>query len=292
MPRLVDTKAPVATLKHRLSFFYCERCVIAREEGGLVIEDAEGTLEIPAASLATLLLGPGVSITHAAVTLLSEVGCLVAWTGEDGVRLYAFGASGAENARRAGVQAKAVSDDYSRMIVAKRMLSQRFGLELSELKNLRQIRGKEGSIVRQMYRRLAEEYGVEWHGRVVRGIRWAEMDSANRALSTANACLNALCHVAVLSLGYIPSLGFIHTGQRLSFVYDIADLYKHRLAVPVAFQEVAQGEEALERRVRIAMRDKFRQTGFLGQIVKDMDALFEPIRVVSSAAKELAQWLS
>ena len=33
-----------------------------------------------------------------------------------------------------------------------------------------------------------------------------------------------------------PALGFIHTGKQLSFVYDIADLYKAEITIPLAFQ--------------------------------------------------------
>lgn len=38
--------------------------------------------------------------------------------------------------------------------------------------------------------------------------------------------LYAVCQAAIVSLGYSPALGFVHTGKQLSFVYDIADLYK------------------------------------------------------------------
>jgi hypothetical protein len=37
------------------------------------------------------MLGPGVSITHAAISVLAHHGCLGAWCGEEGVRFYAMG---------------------------------------------------------------------------------------------------------------------------------------------------------------------------------------------------------
>lgn len=55
-----------------------------------------------------------------------------------------------------------------------------------------------------------------------------------------------MCHAAIVSLGYSPGLGFIHTGKQLSFVYDVADLYKAETTIPVAFeaiQKMKQGEE-------------------------------------------------
>ena len=74
-----------------------------------------------------------------------------------------------------------------------------------------------------------------------------------------------------MSAGYSPALGFIHTGKMLSFVYDIADLYKAELTIPVAFRVVAAGTESLETRVRYACRDSFRAARLLHRIVPDID---------------------
>ena len=66
------------------------------------------------------------------------------------------------------------------------------------------------------------------------------------ALSTANVCLYGLCHAAIISLGYSPELGFVHTGKMTSFVYDIADLYKMQTSVPAAFESTSnQGADTI-----------------------------------------------
>jgi CRISPR-associated protein Cas1 len=36
-------------------------------------------------------------------------------------------------------------------------------------------------------------------------------------------------------MGYSPHIGFIHSGSPLPFVYDLADLYKEKLCVDLAF---------------------------------------------------------
>lgn len=36
-------------------------------------------------------------------------------------------------------------------------------------------------------------------------------------------------------MGYSPYIGFIHSGSPLPFVYDLADLYKERLCIDLAF---------------------------------------------------------
>ena len=47
------------------------------------------------------------------------------------------------------------------------------------------------------------------------------------------------------ALGLSPGLGFIHVGHDCSFVYDIADLYKSEVVIPVAFQVASEEPEDL-----------------------------------------------
>src|SRR5262249_7641196 len=113
----------------------------------------------------------------------------------------------------------------------------------------------------------SRETGVLWTGRAYRRDDWYTADPVNRALSAANSCLYGVCHAAIVSAGYSPALGFIHTGKMLSFVYDIADLYKAEISIPVAFQAAKEGPDKLETRVRRACRDKFYGDRLLQQIV-------------------------
>lgn len=56
----------------------------------------------------------------------------------------------------------------------------------------------------------------------------------------------------------------------LSFVYDVADLYKTEVSVPVAFHAAAEGPAQLETRVRRACRDSFHSARLLERIVPDI----------------------
>ena len=80
--------------------------------------------------------------------------------------------------------------------------------------------------MREAYAEAARRFGVTWNGRNYDRGDWEAADPVNRALSAANACLHGLVHAALLSSGYSPALGFVHQGKQLSFIYDIADLYK------------------------------------------------------------------
>ena len=91
------------------------------------------------------------------------------------------------------------------------------------------------------------------------------------ALSSANSCLYGVCHAAIVSAGYSTALGFIHTGKMLSFVYDIADLYKADLTIPLAFEIVAESQTDLERRIRQTLRDKFYEQKLLHRIIPDIE---------------------
>jgi len=87
--------------------------------------------------------------------------------------------------------------------------------------------------------------------------------------------LQCLCLVRVQR--YSPALGFIHTGKQLSFVYDIADLYKVDLTVPLAFRIAKESPPQHERAVRLACRDIFRETKLVEKIIPDIRlALGEP----------------
>ena len=158
-----------------------------------------------------------------------------------------------------------------RLGVVMRLYRMRFSEELDDSLTLEQIRGKEGVPVRQAYVRASAATGVPWAGRSYKRDQWNYADPVNRALSAANSCLYGICHAAIVSAGYSPALGFIHTGKMLSFVYDVADLYKTEVAILAAFHMVAEGIENLESRVRHACRDLFRTTRLLQRIVPDIE---------------------
>jgi CRISPR-associated protein Cas1 len=217
------------------------------------------------------MLGPGTSVTHEAVKTLCDNGCSVLWCGEEGVRLYAQGVGETRKGYRLIRQAEMVSDPVKRMQVITRMYRFRFDEDLEPDLSLEQVRGYEGVRVRKAYAQASQKYNVPWSGRRYDRADWGRADPINRALSTANACLNGVCHAAIVSVGYSPGLGFIHTGKQLSFVYDVADLYKTELTVPLAFRLTAESTQNLETRVRHACRDAFRQQQLLARILPDID---------------------
>jgi len=260
-------------LRDSLSYLYVERVRIQQKYKAVELLDEEGRTMVPAAALSVLMLGPGTVITHAAIKALADNGCLVVWCGEEGMRCYAQGGGETRKAYHLLRQAELASDPQKRLEVVLRMYRYRFGGELDPEMNLFQIRGKEGARVRAAYAEASQRYGVEWHGRRYDRQNWGSGDPVNRALSAANALLNGLCHTAIVSGGYSPALGFIHTGKQLSFVYDVADLYKAEVTIPLAFRLVAESGKRIGPRVRQACREAFREHHLLKRILPDIDHL-------------------
>jgi len=257
------------------SYLYVEHCKVDREDKAIMFHDARGKVSVPVASLSVLLLGPGTTVTHAAVTALAENGCLALWTGEQAVRFYAEGVGTTRSASPMLQQAGLWADPSSHIEVVIRMYQKRFPEKLDPGLTLQQIRGKEGIRVRLAYAEASRTYGVEWRGREYNRRNWSDGGPVNRALSAANSTLYGICHAAIVAAGYSTALGFVHTGKRLSFVYDVADLYKTEFSIPVAFQERAGGPTQLEARVRHRMRDLFAQRKLLQRIVPDLQDLMD-----------------
>ena len=219
------------------------------------------------------MLEPGTRVSHAACALAGRVGTLLVWIGEAGVRLYSAGQPGGARADRLLYQAKLALDPGLRLMVVRKMYALRFGEEPPERRSVEQLRGIEGARVREMYKRMAGKYGVEWRSRDYDPEKWDASDLPNRCLSAATACLYGVAEAAVLAAGYAPAVGFIHTGKPLSFVYDVADVYKFETVVPIAFKIASRNPGNPEQQVRVGCRDIFRETRLLDRIVPGIEEM-------------------
>ncbi len=260
-------------IRERISFLYLEHCKINRQDGAVTIADARGMVHVPGASIGVLLLGPGTSVSHRAMELLGDAGASILWIGEEGVRYYAHGRPLTHSARLLIRQAELVSNIRSRLTVARKMYQMRFpGEQVSHL-NMQQLRGREGARIRTVYRQQSQKTGVPWSGRQYDPDDYEAGSDINKALSAAHACLYGVCHCVIVALGCSPGLGFVHTGHERSFVYDIADLYKAEVTIPVAFQAAADAPEDIGGVVRRRVRDVISSTRLLERVVRDIRLL-------------------
>lgn len=267
-------------MKDRSAIVFLEYGQVDVIDGAFVLVDKQGVrVQIPVGGLGCLMLEPGTRISHAAVVLAARVGCLLVWVGEGGVRLYSAGQPGGARADRLLYQAQAALDETPRLRVVRAMYKLRFGEEPPARRSVDQLRGIEGVRVRTMYQQLARLHGVQWQARRYDPGTWDAADIPNRCLSAGTACLYGLAEAAILAAGYAPAVGFLHRGKPLSFVYDIADIFKFETVVPAAFAVAARVERnpearaSVERQVRIACRDAFRRTRLLERIIPTIGEL-------------------
>ncbi|OPF76700.1 subtype I-E CRISPR-associated endonuclease Cas1 [Streptomyces antioxidans] len=275
-------RRPALTPRHltrtgeRLSFVYLERCLVHRDANAITAEDADGTTHIPSATIGTLLLGPGTRITHQAMSVLGDTGAAVAWVGEHGVRYYAGGRALTRSAALAEAQAAKWANPRTRLAVARAMYQLRFPNEDPTGLTRQELLGREGRRVKDCYREHAARTGVPWRGRRYTPGDFTSGDAVNQAITAAAQCMYGIAHAVVASLACIPALGFVHSGHELSFVLDIADLYKTEIGIPVAFDVAAEDDQDVGARTRRALRDRINQTSLLDRCVDDIKALLLP----------------
>ncbi len=273
MSDILPPLKPIA-MKERVSILFVERGELDVLDGAFVLVDKKGVrTHIPLGSVACLMLEPGIRVYHAAAVLAARVGCLLVWVGEAGVRLYAAGQPGGARSDRLLYQAKLALDDSARLKVVRKMYAMRFNEEPPERRSVEQLRGIEGARVKKIYQFMASRYGLVWKGRRYDHKKWKSGDISNRCVSSATACLYGITEAAILAAGYAPAVGFIHTGKPLSFVYDIADLFKFDTVIPVAFKIAAKNPRDPERDVRLKCRDIFRETKLLGKIIPTIEKI-------------------
>ncbi len=260
----------------RMTFLYLEHCKINRQDNAITVLNEKGIFHIPSAVISVLLLGPGTEITHRAMELIGDSGISTCWIGEHGVRYYAGGRSLTHRSHLLLKQAELVCNQRKHLNVARKMYMMRFPEENVSDCTMQQLRGKEGSHIRKIYQKYSAQYGVPWNGREYTPEDFTSSDPINQALSAAHACLYGLAHSVICAIGCSPALGFVHVGHECSFVYDVADLYKAEVTIPVAFEITAQHPEDLSGTIRRKIRDEMVKMHLLEKMVKDIKFLLVP----------------
>ena len=167
-------------VKDRMTFLYLEHCTLGRQDGAITVTDEKGIVQIPAAGISVLLLGPGTRVTHRAMELMGDTGVGAVWVGEHGVRYYAHGRPLTTHSQLLLRQAELVSNTRKHLDVVRKMYQLRFPDEDISRLTMQQLRGREGSRVRQVYRKASKDTGVPWSGRLYRPEDFASGDAVNQ----------------------------------------------------------------------------------------------------------------
>jgi CRISP-associated protein Cas1 len=271
------TRENLPQIKERYPFLYLERGRLEVDDSSVKWIDCDGAvIRIPCATVNTLLLGPGTTITHEAVKVLAAANCAVSWVGEDSLLFYAVGQSPTADTRNLKEQIEIATTPSKSLEVARRMFARRFPLAELGGKNLKEMMGMEGYRVRELYEKKAQEYGVGWQGRCFVPGKFEMGDMTNRLLTSLNAALYGILTSAIYSLGFSPHIGFIHSGSPLPFVYDMADIYKEQLCIDLAFSLTLEMAGKYKKEIATtAFRKKVLEIDLLSKFSSDVNEMLK-----------------
>lgn len=266
------TRDTLPQVKDKYPFLYLERGRLEIDDSSVKWIDSDGNvMRLPIATINCLLLGPGTSVTHEAVKVTSAANCPICWVGEDSFRFYASGVVPTSNTRNMKYQMMMAADRKKSVEVARRMFSKRFPNEDITEKSLQELMGMEGLRVGNMYAEMAKKYGLPWSGRRYKPGKFELSDTVNKILTASNDALYAMITSCVISMGFSPHIGFVHSGSPLPFIYDIADLYKAELSVDLAFSLTKELAGTYDRRTVIeGFRKRTADMDILGRIGGDI----------------------
>lgn len=228
----------------------------------VVLRQGDLLTHFPVGNTCVVMIMPGTVITHAAVKACADEGALLIWAGDGGVRCYSAGNPGGANAESLLRQAALRLNEQSRLTIARKIFKIMFDEDAPAARSVDQLRGIEGVRVKELYKKIASSVGIEWTGRAFNG-----GNSVNQAISHANAALYGLTEAVILALGYSPAIGFVHSGDERSFVFDVADCVKFSMITPMAMKIVKESSEDIEGRTRRSCRSLFQEKGMAGILV-------------------------
>ncbi|MFO0601596.1 MAG: type I-E CRISPR-associated endonuclease Cas1e [Polyangiales bacterium] len=235
-----------------------------------------GDYAIPFQMVSCICLMPGSTVSHDALRLLARHGTGLTVTGMDGVRLYASMPFGPDQSRRARNQVNAWSDPQHKTLIARRMYAWRLG-EIVPNADLDVLRGIEGARVRESYKRIAQEFHVQWQSRRYDRNDPTKDDPVNTCINHASTAVRAAAQVAVAVTGAIPQLGFIHEDSGIAFALDVADLFRDDVTLPVAFAALKdlRSGETYDRAVRRHCSATFKRKALVARMIDRIKELFD-----------------
>ena len=146
------------------------------------------------------------------------------------------------------------------------------------------LRGIEGARMKETYRLMAMQIGIDWRGRRYDRASPADNDPPNQALNHASSAVEAAAAIAVSATATLPQLGFIHEDSGQSFVLDIADLFRDSVTIPVAFRSAKKAVAASGNIERVTRREcgrTLRRERTIPKMIDRIKALFEEIEDTS-----------
>ena len=288
----------------RANLYFLEHCRVLVKDGVPVYLSEDGTyLNIPAANTTVVILGTGTSITNAAVRMLSGFGVLLGFCGSDctpvfcGQEVEWFLPQNEYRPTEWSQKWFAIwSSEEKRLMAAKKLQEARLKLieqEWPKVREFEDIRlnltipryfsdfagsrdttsllSTEADLTKKLYSMAAKACNIGEFKRDHDG-----EDTVNRFLNHGNYLAYGMAACVLWVLGIPHSLAVMHgKTRRGGLVFDVADIIKDALVLPMAFTEAAKGTS--EKDFRRACTDN----------LLDRKAMEHMFRVVETVASEL-----
>lgn len=257
-----------------ISYIYIEAGRIVQDSFSIKIIKESGEISLPVTNFCVLFLGPGTSITHQAVKICAESGVLIIWCGENLNSFYASGNGETRSGKNLMRQVEYFSNEEKHINVVRKMYQLRFPkIDMINM-SIEQMRGIEGTRVRSFYKECSKVYNVPWVGRSYDKNNIKSGDLVNQCITYGDQLLYAICHAIIITMGFSPTIGFIHINNIRSFVFDIADLYKSEFVIPIAFKVASYNSGNSEGLMRREFHKQVGEKKLLKKIVTDLEYLF------------------
>ena len=276
MAQQLDEKSKklLTKARERISILYIEKARIEQSEYGVQIRQENKVSEIPITTISCIMLGPGTTITHRAVSNIAQAGCTICWMGMNQAVFYAYGEPATNKSKNILKQMHYHESKTLHTEVIHKMYNYRYPNDKIKSMSLEKLKGYEGLRMKACYEKYAKLYNVQWDGRIYDKFDFEKSDTINKYITALNNILYAITQAIILIMGYSPAIGFIHTGHIDSFVFDISDLFKEKVTIPLAFK-LTKEYGFFNRDLMIKeFRKKITEQKTIKQMVKYLEELF------------------
>lgn len=280
---------------HRQGIYLLEQCRIMVKDEKLTYVRQEGAYQkfwsIPYGNTSVLLLGTGTSITQPAARLLAEEGVMLAFVGGGGSPLFLASQSEYRPTEYLQAWVKFWWDEQKRLQVAKYFQQQRCEFvrkAWKKVENLpvdpaplietylqqiviardnQQLMGYEANFSKSLYALLARHFKVKFERKPGAG---DTRDAHNSYLDHGNYLAYGLAATVLWVLGIPHAMPVSHgMTRRGALVFDVADMIKDAVILPVAFTAASQKKSDQEMRNQcIAFLDQMDSLPFMFNQVK------------------------
>jgi len=299
---LLSKRAHVAYVEYARVLVKDDRVVYLTETG----ESVDQFFNIPYRNTALLMLGKGTSITDAAARKLAEAQVLIGFCGSGGSPLLhsvdaVFSSPQSEYRPTEVMQGwmRLWLDEERRLNAARHFMRARIGNTLkswgtnealkkygveppltaakrlengaSIARNASELMGAEAAFARELYATLARACRFDFKREEGKGSHAGVADIANGFLDHGNYIAYGYAAVALHALGISFALPVLHgKTRRGALVFDVADIVKDALVMPLAFTSAVAG--ASEQDFRVALIDRFQTESVVDLLISTIQS--------------------